>query len=705
MPRTMSRSSSLTSLSATPPKYRGPVSPQSSLYSSSLTPLTSTPSLSPSSRHGVDRGSESEEEEEPIEEKPFEVLRRLRIASQTQMGEDMEPEPMELEPCTMDDGMEIDMGYGMDSDEVSREPEALAEDEEGEIELGTPSPPPRRITRHRVRTPSDSPDPPINPQPTRVEPIPEDDEVRSAELAAKARELITSLPFKHHFKPMDNPHAMAGAHMVVRRQPLDVDMWEIAMSPEEYGRRFSTVLASVELACHATAVPMGRNGHAPEFKSWILLGKNNHHLWVHPDIKSAFFDELCKRRIIFESTSPLIATYGSPVIPMSEFVRCLIKARCTTLWIKVYGQKLAIGRGPLDEEPAQSTHPKAIHNQWDLGVNFKSSNIWLFGNAATNKSLTTFPMLIPASLDLGSVMGEIEHEGTPYGFKVYPRLVHTIKAFRSKLQGDIPKTLRGIKYKTQAALSIVQFLGTVKPEEIGGFRIEVTVGAPTLAEARDKVLATPFFDSGFWLNPPEPYTAYKLKATLVTKDGLLGNADWVYRQHTLANPFVGTANAKPTKVQVKIMTDVLASFGWNGGKRRPTKSLAGKAWWIVTEPEQTAQTKILADLQAQYTSAAAKVKLVEHVRRHCGKIMPCIRYPNDSDHRYIFASKKPPFRLRCPECKSHLTGTEAMKWIAEMIATGRVPMVAARLDPEPDDDARHWERGQARQDSIPYGAE
>ena len=30
-----------------------------------------------------------------------------------------------------------------------------------------------------------------------------------------------------------------------------------------------------------------------------------------------------------------------------------------------------------------------------------------------------------------------------------------------------------------------------------------------------------------------------------------------------------------------MMSDVLAAFGWNAGKRRLTKSLAPNAWWIM----------------------------------------------------------------------------------------------------------------------------
>ena len=52
----------------------------------------------------------------------------------------------------------------------------------------------------------------------------------------------------------------------------------------------------------------------------VLLGEHKQQLWVHKDVKAPFFDELCKRGVVFDSTSPLIATYGSPMIPAREFL-------------------------------------------------------------------------------------------------------------------------------------------------------------------------------------------------------------------------------------------------------------------------------------------------------------------------------------------------------------------------------------------------
>ena len=76
---------------------------------------------------------------------------------------------------------------------------------------------------------------------------------------------------------------------------------------------------------------------------------------LHPEISSAsrlvraaqdFFDEMCKCRSVFESISPLIANDGSPVTKIKEFACCLAKARCHTIWIKGYRQKMGITTRP-----------------------------------------------------------------------------------------------------------------------------------------------------------------------------------------------------------------------------------------------------------------------------------------------------------------------------------------------------------------------
>ena len=101
---------------------------------------------------------------------------------------------MELEPCGMD--LDIQMDSGMPEPDVPMDETMVCDgvepNEEGESELSAPLPSPRR---RRVRTPSESP----TPQATRLKPIPPDDDELNAEAVAKAKALISSLPFARHF--------------------------------------------------------------------------------------------------------------------------------------------------------------------------------------------------------------------------------------------------------------------------------------------------------------------------------------------------------------------------------------------------------------------------------------------------------------------------------------------------------------------------
>ena len=119
--------------------------------------------------------------------------------------------------------------------------------------------------------------------------------------------------------------------------------------------------------------------------------------------------------------------------------------------------------------------------------------------------------------------------------------------------------------------------------ELGGFRIEVALQAASLREAVEFVNRTPLLDPAAWLNPSDPVLKpYKLKAKTLNKATLLSNARWIYQQAVKAGVYQGNNSAAPSKLQLRGMTDVFASFGWNAGWRRPTKSLDEAAWWRRT---------------------------------------------------------------------------------------------------------------------------
>jgi hypothetical protein len=118
---------------------------------------------------------------------------------------------------------------------------------------------------------------------------------------------------------------------------------------------------------------------------------------------------------------------------------------------------------------------------------------------------------------------------------------------------------------------------------LGGFRIEVTVKAPSLREATRAVRRTGFLDPEYWLGLGDgPHSRLPISAKLVERKAFLENANWVYQQAVVGNVFRGQAGDKPSKQQVQALTDILNALGWNGGIRSPTKSLSAHAWWNLS---------------------------------------------------------------------------------------------------------------------------
>ncbi|EIW69240.1 hypothetical protein TREMEDRAFT_30502, partial [Tremella mesenterica DSM 1558] len=371
-----------------------------------------------------------------------------------------------------------------------------------------------------------------------------------------------------------------------RPDPLDVDKWEISMSPDGYQTEFDSPLAMVQLASHMP----NRSFSIDTAGGWMLLASSVHQIWVDQRVKGRFFKALQRRQTVQPGKHKYQASMGRVLVPVSVFVHCLRRAGCRTLRIKAYGQKLQMLDRYITREPAQVDHPQAKWNQWDIGRTFKTAYIWLWAPVQGNvPRAKTYAMVIPASGDFGSVRLDIKYGGHELSVKVYPRLVHVIKSFNSRLEGVVPKTVFGLRSRGKAAQEVINDLSMVDEEQMEGFRIEVTVQAASLADARTIVTATPFLDPRFWINPSsvDPQLEYlKLDAKLLNKKTLLSNANSVYTRAQVAGIFDGANTNKPSRRQIQGLTDVLASFGWNADVRKPTKSADKEAWWLDSEPDK-----------------------------------------------------------------------------------------------------------------------
>jgi len=220
---------------------------------------------------------------------------------------------------------------------------------------------------------------------------------------------------------------------------LDVDRWELSMIPVNYLKRFSDTLATVQLVNRAPRRQLQVTYHlGPGFNRWLLLAQATHQVWIDPRFKAGFFHHLAQYQTAQPGRTLLQASTGVSMISTSVFIHCLIQVECDTVRIKAFGQKTPTTELFLRTEPAQSSHPWAVHNEWDIGKNFYSPYIWLFDSASGRKhEFTRYPMIVPGSSDYGAVNIKLTHQDKHYSIKVYPRMVHIIKSFNSGLQSTV----------------------------------------------------------------------------------------------------------------------------------------------------------------------------------------------------------------------------------------------------------------------------
>ena len=175
--------------------------------------------------------------------------------------------------------------------------------------------------------------------------------------------------------------------------------------------------------------------------------------------------------------------------------------------------------------------------------------------------------------------------------------------------------------------------------------------------------------------------AYRgLTAQLVTREGLLANANWVYNQAVQSKVFVGAAANTPSKEQVQAIVDILNALGWNAGIRRPTKSLDPNAWWHSTPSTDRATIfrQLIENYQLDDEIRGLFWKAKEGAEYHA---LPCKEEPGNPGHRYQVHNRTP-FRVRCSSegCGSKLQRSALIHWIAELVQSGVVSKAGLGLE-------------------------
>lgn len=462
----------------------------------------------------------------------------------------------------------------------------------------------------------------------------------------------------------------------IHAEPIDVDRWEVVLSPELYVTKFRDTLATVRLIDRAPWRKLHTTYHrGPGFDNWLLLAQANHQIWVDPRFKDGFFKSLNKYHTAQPGHLAAQASMGQATISAAVFTHCLTRAGCDTVRIKAYGQKMPLTPQFLKSEPADNNHRWAVHNEWDIGTTFDSPHIWLFSSMTGRRhGIQHYPMMVPGSRDFGTVNLKVKHNNQLFSVKIYPRIVHVIKSFNSHLQGTIPRTLGGVRHQVQGSLNMIHSLTGKDDMALGGFRIEVTVKAATLNLAKERVKTTGFLKPGYWLGFGDgPHHKDLIASRLVSRKDFLDNANWVYHRAAELEIFSGDNNRKPTLYQIKALTDVLNAVGWNGGLRSPSKSLNPAAWWndnVVGADRNTGDA--FGFLSTLCQTARDISVLFDTARRLAGKI-PCKLHPDDALHRYE-KNGVSPFRIRCrmAQCYHKLQGAAVIEWIAVLVRNNQV---------------------------------
>jgi hypothetical protein len=162
---------------------------------------------------------------------------------------------------------------------------------------------------------------------------------------------------------------------------MDVDRWEVVISPQRYHRRFKDTLATIQLVNRIPLRTLHTTYHrGPAFDRWLLLAEANYQIWINPKHKANFFAELEEYHTVQAGKTMLQVSVGKTYLSTAVFVRCVEQVGCHIIRLKEYGQKLPIERQFVKTKPAKVDHQWAIHNDWDLGKTFTSPHIWLFGS-------------------------------------------------------------------------------------------------------------------------------------------------------------------------------------------------------------------------------------------------------------------------------------------------------------------------------------
>ncbi|SPO37382.1 uncharacterized protein PSFLO_02855 [Pseudozyma flocculosa] len=347
----------------------------------------------------------------------------------------------------------------------------------------------------------------------------------------------------------------------VNYPPKDLDGYNFTILPRDLVELYGSI-TSVQLASHA---PMVRDKEV--YKNWMFIGSGPALFKVSPHFKELLQQQLqLSNYTIFLSSYPLAFIQGSQVVTMRELMVALQGTGCSEVRVQAYGMKQELDDTSMvlgDPE-----HPLAATNFWDLGRNFQQPHITLVKPKFLKRSGATevYPMLLLLGKGHGTVKLTLNFRGVPFKIKIYPLLVHSLKACSGKQVQFDPTTLETCKKRETSLLHKLSNLETFHDLQLGGLRIEVT--PDTLLNIHE------------WIQPTSPeMQKLQLSVRFISRARYFRQFKLLLDKARELGTFRGDKMRKTGPVRKKILRDLFNALGWNPGHRATSRLPPQEPWW------------------------------------------------------------------------------------------------------------------------------
>lgn len=469
---------------------------------------------------------------------------------------------------------------------------------------------------------------------------------------------------------------------------LDIDAWNVTIYPSDLKEMFGAFTLA-QLASYNKNPPRD----TPTYANWVLVATINSRLSIHPDKAASLIDAIhAQGHIVLPSSHEEVLILGNVHMSIGNLADAMITAEIEAVRVNGYGMKHVLIEDHVDF--GNGAHPLAHTNYFDFGTTWPTDNVVLFKPTRSFKPVKrqSFPMLTPIGKGYGSTNFKVRwplqgEEISMIDVKVYPRLIHLLKAGGHTLPKVAPQKIHHLKVRESLVHRKLQQLESTTSVLWGGVRVEATLFAPTMQAAKERILGTPLLDIHTYTNGMLEHLQLHCQAT--SMESIIENGRLMMQRATSLKIFVGRHSNKTESIQRQVALDLCNSIGFNFGKA-PTRWDHKKPWW---DPEYMLQPDIC--LPSAYVSAVRfrepplDVEQIRNIRREMQlnanlsdyfdkirKRLACLVCQDGVEDSYVQSGSNP-LRIRCKKEHHYLTGRALREYLIELIIQRLLPTPAS----------------------------